>query len=77
MDSQEISGRPDHEPPTITPTTLKERACKRHGDAIQQILTAAKHLKEQQAVHDLLQHVRKHMEAQRIIARDVLDKEQH
>ncbi len=67
---------PNHDLPTIPPKHLKELAFKRHGDAIQQALTEAKNLKEQPAVHELLRQVRKHMEAQRIIARDLLDEEQ-
>jgi hypothetical protein len=65
----------NYEPPTIPPKTLKERALRRHGDSIQHALTGAKNLREKQAIHQLIQHVHKHMEAQRIIARDLLDQE--
>ncbi len=64
-----------HEPPTIPSKNLKEKALKRHGDVIQQTLTGAENLGERQAVHDLIRRVHKHMEAQRIIARDLLDEE--
>jgi hypothetical protein len=67
---------PNHEPPTIPSKNLKEKALKRHGDVIQQTLTEAKNLGERQTVHELIRRVRKHMEAQRIIARDLLDKEE-
>jgi hypothetical protein len=67
---------PNHEPPTIPSKNLKEKALKRHGDVIQQALTEAENLGERQAVHKLIRRVRKHMEAQRIIARDLLGKEE-
>jgi hypothetical protein len=67
---------PNHEPPTIPSKNLKEMAFKRHGDVIHQALTEAKNLGERQIVHELIRRVRKHMEAQRIIARDLLDEEE-
>jgi hypothetical protein len=66
----------NHEPPTIPSKDLKEKALKRHGDIIQQTLTKAKNLGERQIVHELIRRVRKHMEAQRMIARDLLDEEE-
>ncbi len=66
---------PNHESPTIPSKSLKEMALKRHGDVIQQALTAARNLRERQTVHELIRRARKHMEAQRIIARDLLNKE--
>jgi hypothetical protein len=68
---------PNDEQPMIPPKTLKELALTRHGDAIQHALTAAKTLGEQPAVHQLIQCVRKHMEAQRIMVRDLLNEEHH
>jgi hypothetical protein len=65
---------PNHETPTIPSKSLKEMALKRHGDIIQQALTEAKKPGERQTVHERLRRIRKHMEAQRIIARDLLDK---
>lgn len=65
----------NHEPPTIPSKNLKEKALKRHGDVIQQALTEAENLRESQIVHELIRRVHKHMEAQRIIARDLLDEE--
>ncbi len=77
MDSKEASDRSNYEPPTTPPKKLKERAFKKHGEAIHQTLALARHLEKQQVIHELLRRIRKHMEAQRIIARDLLDEEQH
>ncbi len=68
---------PNQEQPPIPSKTLKEMALIRHGNAIRQALTEAKTLREQQALHDLIRRVRKHMKAQQIIARDLLNKEHH
>jgi hypothetical protein len=67
---------PNHEPPTIPSKSLKEMAFKRHGDVIQQVLTEAENVGERQNAYELIRRVRKHMEAQRIIAGDLLDEEE-
>ena len=66
---------PNQEQPTVPSKTLKEMALTRHGEAIQRLLTEVKHLRERQAVHDLIGQVRKHIEAQHILARDLLNQE--